>query len=81
MKPPPYPVPPEPPLLSVAELVCEVVRGHPVLDEAMEGYLRHPQSDNVRARFLSQRRAYEVTVLLDAAAFVRSAPPMMPVEP
>jgi hypothetical protein len=70
----PYPISPEPPLIAVADAVVKAVRANHALNSALDGYLRHPQSDNVRARFLTKRRAYEVTVLLDAAALVAELP-------
>lgn len=66
----PYPTGNEPDLFTVMQMVVNAVRTNAALDAALDGYLRH-DADNVRARFLSRRRAYEVTVLLDARAFTQ----------
>lgn len=66
-KPLPYPVPPEPSLMTTIGRVLIAVRRDGALDAALDTYVaRHHGADNVRARFLSQRRAYEVTLILDA---------------
>ena len=63
----PYPVPPEPTVMGVALAVIGALESVG-LREALDAYLTPGEAgDNVRCRFLSRKRAYEVVVYLDAA--------------
>lgn len=64
----PYPEPPEPDVFTVAERIDTALKlGDAQMAAALDEYGAKHDADNLRVRFLSRRRGYEVTVYLDAA--------------
>jgi hypothetical protein len=54
------------PITSVLLEVVEKVREDAKLSTALDAALKEPEHDNIRARFLSKRIAYEITLVFDA---------------